>query len=59
MIDRNPTPIKRWAEVPVYIEAMKKMTVIAYSGGPLVKTIGNTLVRQGVPLACMYGSYVF
>ncbi|KAF7984474.1 hypothetical protein HWV62_14586 [Athelia sp. TMB] len=51
-----PTFIETWSHNPEDVETLKSLKCVITGGGPLNKGVGDSLTRQGVALALIYGS---
>ncbi|KAJ7625734.1 putative aminoadipate reductase [Roridomyces roridus] len=54
-----PALILEWAAEERYVEYLKTLNLLAYSGGPLAQRVGDKLVEQGVNLVPIYGATEF
>ncbi|KAJ7625710.1 hypothetical protein FB45DRAFT_922118, partial [Roridomyces roridus] len=54
-----PALILEWAAEERYVEYLKTLNLLAYSGGPLAERVGDKLVEQGVNLVPIYGATEF
>ncbi|KAF7359033.1 Acetyl-CoA synthetase-like protein [Mycena sanguinolenta] len=52
----SPAAIESWSEDPAGLRAMQALKVLAFSGAPLNKRVGDNLVDNGVVLWSMYGT---
>ncbi|KAI0033029.1 acetyl-CoA synthetase-like protein [Vararia minispora EC-137] len=50
-----PSVLEAWSRMPTALEYLRTMECVLFGGGPLVKEIGDFLVREGVPLHNEYG----
>ncbi|KAF8209425.1 hypothetical protein K438DRAFT_1960414 [Mycena galopus ATCC 62051] len=56
MVMCSPAAIESWSKDPVGVKAMQALKALAYSGAPLTKRVGDTLVASGVVLCSNYAS---
>jgi len=52
----TPAAIESWSADPVGVTAMQALKALAYGGAPLNKSVGDTLVANGVVLCPFYAS---
>ncbi|KAI1142672.1 acetyl-CoA synthetase-like protein [Hypoxylon sp. FL0543] len=46
-----PSILQDMSKVPAHVESLKKMKIVMFGGGNLASSVGNYLVKEGVPLA--------
>ncbi|KIK57003.1 hypothetical protein GYMLUDRAFT_247277 [Collybiopsis luxurians FD-317 M1] len=56
MISTVPSILEEWATDPEKVEALKSFKRVHISGGPLVASVGDMLVGQGVNVTTIYAS---
>ncbi|KAI0120256.1 acetyl-CoA synthetase-like protein [Hypoxylon sp. NC0597] len=45
-----PSILEDMSKVPAHVESLKKLKIVMFGGGNLTSSVGNYLVKQGVPL---------
>ncbi|KAF8315479.1 acetyl-CoA synthetase-like protein [Cantharellus anzutake] len=50
-----PSFLEAWSLKSEWIEVLKRSRIVAYSGGPLSKVVGDSLAAAGVPVYPFYG----
>lgn len=51
-----PAFLEAWSNDEYAVRVLKELRGVVYAGGPLTPWIGDSLVKQGVPLRAAYGS---
>ncbi|KAJ7785171.1 putative aminoadipate reductase [Mycena maculata] len=54
-----PALILEWQQSPGYVEYLKTLKLLTYSGGPLASRVGDALFAEGVNLVPLYGATEF